>query len=173
MAKQNTQRTTSPKPETKTGGAAKKRPLPSGGYDVCLSASAERAYLRFVDLAEKAQRRGDLTNRHCTTLRMVDDALENVIPRDPFNRRYALSGALSNIFRIQKGRLRICWIGSSEYGRICILFISETLRKAGDVNDPYKLLTSLLMSGELDPWFEELGVRNPRGIRTTYPILTQ
>lgn len=143
-----------------------KESLPSlGPYEVDMSASAEAVYTDLYLRAKEAEEKGDPTNAVCTTFRMVEEAIERIIPRDPINRRYALSGYLSNIFRLQKGRLRICWIASSKVRRVCILFISETLRKEGDANDPYRVFTRLLMSGELDEYFAKLGVKKP--VRTT------
>src|SRR5580692_8794010 len=116
----------------------------SAAYEILLTKAAEAAYMNFYESAQKALVRGDVANAHCTTLRQIDDALQNIIPHDPFNPRYALAGDLKPIFRLRKGRLRICWIGSPDKRRVCILFISETLRKAGDVNDPYKILTKMV-----------------------------
>jgi hypothetical protein len=143
-----------------------KNPVPaSAAYDVRMSKAAEHAYTAYYDRAEAAKTRGDLASSHITSLNMIDEVIEKVIPRDPFNRRFALTGKLSNIFRMQKGRLRICWIGSSTRRRIYVLFISETLRKAGDVNDPYRLLTNMVLSGEFDALFQELGLKSPRSIK--------
>jgi hypothetical protein len=128
---------------------------------VYLSKAAETAYEGFYKRAAEAKKRGDPTNAHCTAMRMIDEAIDEIIPRDPFNKTYALKGVLSGIFRIQKGRLRICWIGSSRLRRVAIIFISETLRKAGDVSDPYRILTKALKSGEYNEEFEKLGLDSP------------
>lgn len=136
----------------------------SAAYEIRLSDAADRAYAALYEKAEQARARGESTSQHYTTLNMVDAVLEKVIPHDPFNRRYALSGKLSNMFRMQKGRLRIVWIGSSAKRIVYVLFISETLRKAGDVNDPYRLLTNMVLSGEFDALFEELGIRKPTSL---------
>lgn len=93
-------------------------------------------------------------------LKMVDGVLDR-IPHDPINKRYALSGPLANIFRMKKGRLRICWLASSQKREVTVLFISETLRKEGDVRDPYKVFTDLVMSGRFDEVFDRLGVKRP------------
>jgi hypothetical protein len=45
--------------------------------------------------------------------------------------------------------------------RICILFISETLRKDGDSNDPYEIFQGHLESGIFDKALQALGVRRP------------
>ena len=74
----------------------------------------------------------------------------NIIPHDPFAVRNALSGPLSNIFRVNKGRLRIYYAASSKNSKVVILFISQTLRKAGDTNDPYSIFTRLVMTGRFD-----------------------
>ena len=136
-------------------------PVSDKAYDVRLSATAEAAYENFYDLAEAAKLRGDLSNQHITTLRMIDEVLEKIIPRDPFNKKYALQGDLAKIFRYWKGRLRICWMGSSTRRRIYVIFISETLRKEGDVTDPYVLLGRLVKSGQFDSIFDELGMQRP------------
>jgi mRNA-degrading endonuclease RelE of RelBE toxin-antitoxin system len=90
---------------------------------------------------------------------MVREAVRHIIPNDPINRRHALRGDLSNIFRLRKGRLRICWIASSRIRRVCILFISESLRKEGDANDPYVIFQGLLDSGMFDTIIAKYGVR--------------
>ena len=134
-------------------------------YDIQLSEQAQAAYASYFEKAEAAEARDDLTNSHITALKMIDEVIEKIIPRDPFNRKYALTGKLRKIFRMQKGRLRITWVGSSQKMKIYVLFISETLRKAGDVNDPYRLLTNMVLSGEFDVLFEELGLKRPSAIR--------
>lgn len=135
--------------------------LSSGPYEVDMAKSAEIVYVDLYRRAKAAEAKGDPTNAICTKFRMVEEAIKKIIPLDPMNRRYALSGDLSNIFRLHKGRLRICWIASSTLRRSCVLFISETLRKQGDANDPYRVFTKMLRSGELDQYFARLGVKKP------------
>jgi mRNA-degrading endonuclease RelE of RelBE toxin-antitoxin system len=101
---------------------------------------------------------------------MVRDALKNFIPRNPIDRRYALAGDLSNIFRLQKGRMRITWIASSRQRKVCILFVSETLRKAGDTNDPYAIFARLVMSGQYNEFFQMLGVKPPTRVVSSPPM---
>ena len=134
----------------------------SGPYDVELVDSAEAVYKDLWRKAEKAKARNNPTNQHVTNLAAVDQAFE-AIAKDPIHIRYALSGKLSNIFRIKKGRTRICWIVSSRQRKVQILFISTTPRKAGDVKDPYELFTKLVMSGQYDEVFKQLGVSQPKG----------
>jgi hypothetical protein len=57
--------------------------------------------------------------------------------------------------------MRICWIASSEKRRVTILFISETARKDGDVNDPYEVFTRMVRSGQYNDFFTKLGVKLP------------
>jgi len=138
---------------------AKSPPTSSAPYDVDMTASAEAVYVDLYARAHEAEANGDPTNAICTKFRMVEEAIERIIPRDPLNKRHALRDDFANIFRLQKGRLRICWIASSKMRRVCILFISETQRKEGDANDPYRMFAKLLMSGELDEHFQRLGVK--------------
>ena len=137
-------------------------PLPEPPpYHIYFADSAKAVY---VDLAKKssdAELKGDPTNSCCTTFRMVREAIKCIIPQSPVDRKYALSGTLSNIFRIKKGRYRICWIASTQHRIIFILFISESLRKDGDISDPYRLFTKMVMTGEFDSMFDQLGIRKP------------
>ena len=133
----------------------------SAAYEVQLSKAAEAVYEGYYSRAAEARERGEATSAHYTALNMIDQAIDEIIPRDPFNKRYALEGNLSGIFRLKKGRMRICWIVSSNLKRAVVIFISETLRKAGDSADPYELIASMLMRGELTEEFEKLGLRPP------------
>jgi hypothetical protein len=144
----------------------------AAAYDIQMSQAAEDAYRGYFERAEAAKARGDTSSAHITALNMIDEVIEKIIPRDPFNRKYALTGNLSRVFRMQKGRLRICWLGSSVRRKIYVIFISETLRKAGDVNDPYRLLTNMVLSGEFDALFHELGLKRPSSVER-HPIRQQ
>jgi len=135
---------------------------PSPPYKVDMTATAEAVYKSLYHQAKAAEQRGNYTSAHITTFDMVRDAIKRTIPSDPLNRKYALRGQLSNIFRLKKGRMRICWIASSKMRRICLLFISETLRKEGDANDPYVILQNMIDSGTFDAIFTQFGVRMPK-----------
>ncbi len=139
---------------------ATSRPL--SAEDIDMTASAEAVYSDLARKAREAEKSGNYASAHCTTFNMVRDAITRVIANDPHNRKYALRGSLSNIFRVKKGRLRICWISSSKLNRVCILFIAETLRKEGDASDPYVIFQNLIDSGRFDRVFEQFGVRMPR-----------
>jgi hypothetical protein len=130
-------------------------------YDVELTAVAEQTYIRIYRDAQGCIREGDFGNSKVTLLKQVDEAIDKLIPHDPLNPQRALRGPLSNIFRVSKGRMRICYIASSQHRKIAILYISETPRKAGDINDPYSVFTRLVMSGKFDEIFTRLGVRRP------------
>ncbi len=131
-------------------------------YAIELTATAERAYRRIHEDAQRCLESGDSTNSKVTLFNMVEELLDKIIPHDPFAHGKGLSGALSSCFRVKKGRLRVCYTGSSKQRKIVILYISNTPRKAGDVHDPYAIFTQLVMSGEYDRIFERLGVRRPR-----------
>jgi mRNA-degrading endonuclease RelE of RelBE toxin-antitoxin system len=136
-------------------------PLSPQPYTVEMTASAEAVYADLYRKAKAAENSGHLESSHCTTFNMVSEAIKKIIPTDPLNKRYALRGKLSNIFRLRKGRLRICWIVSSQMRRICILFIAQTLRKEGDANDPYVIFQNLLESGLFDEVMQKLNVKMP------------
>lgn len=131
-------------------------PLP---YTVDMTATAERVYVELYRRCKAAENLGHSESAHCKIFHMVQEAVKRIIPHDPTNKSHALRGHLSNIFRLRKGRLRIVWIASSTMRRICILFISETLRKAGDPNDPYEVFQGQLESGFFDEALQKLGVR--------------
>jgi mRNA-degrading endonuclease RelE of RelBE toxin-antitoxin system len=149
-------KTTAPSPAVARPSAT---PKP---YDVDMTETAIAVYKELSRKAKEAELRGEYTSSHITNFDMVKDVIKRVIPGDPLNRKYGLRGALSNIFRIHKGRMRICWIASSKMQRVLILFISETLRKEGDASDPYAILQNMVDSGGLDSYFSELGVRMAR-----------
>lgn len=132
-------------------------------YTVEMTASAEAVYTDLYRKAKAAEASGHAGSSHATTFNMVREAIKTIIPNDPLNKRYALRGKLSNIFRLRKGRLRICWIASSRMRRICILFIAQTLRKEGDANDPYVIFQNLLESGRFDEVMQKLSVKMPHG----------
>jgi len=41
-----------------------------------------------------------------------------------------------------------CWAANSATRKVTTLFISETLRKEGDPQDPYNIFTKRVLSGE-------------------------
>lgn len=137
-------------------------PVSSEPYDVGFTESAAAIYTNLHSKMIEAELRGETCSSHHTTFRMIQEAVKVTIPRDPVNKKYGLSGPLSRYFRIKKGRFRICWAASSQRRKVCILFISETLRKEGDVNDPYNLFTKLVMSGKYDGILSDLGLQSPR-----------
>ena len=133
-----------------------------GKKKVELSATAEEVYRRIYREAAEKITAGDTSHPKVKLLRVVDDCLDNIIPQDPFNPKRALRGALTNMFRVKKGRLRICYTASSGGGiKIVVLYIAETPRKEGDKNDPYAIFTNMVMSGDFDHIFDRLGVRRP------------
>lgn len=130
-------------------------------YDVGLTETAASVYESLHQKMIDAEARGEHSSSHHTTFHMVQEAVKVTIPRDPINKRYGLSGPLSRFFRLKKGRLRICWAANSKTRKVVILFISETLRKEGDVNDPYNIFTKLVMSGKYDGVLSDLGLKSP------------
>ncbi len=136
------------------------QPNPPSPFAVDITASAEEVYRDLYRKCKAAENLGHSESVHCTTFRMIEEAVKKIIPRDPLNKTYALRGDLSNIFRLRKGRCRILWIASSTMRRICILFISETMRKDGDSNDPYEVFQRLFESGRFDEMLRQFGVRS-------------
>jgi mRNA-degrading endonuclease RelE of RelBE toxin-antitoxin system len=131
-------------------------PLPPVPYDVLISESAAPVYAGLYRKMKDAEAKGNTSSSHHTTFSMIENVIKNVIPRDPVNNKYGLSGPLSRFFRIKKGRHRICWAASSEKRKVIILFISETVRKEGGVNDPYNIFTKLVTSGKFDDLLNQL-----------------
>jgi mRNA-degrading endonuclease RelE of RelBE toxin-antitoxin system len=130
----------------------------AAGYTVELSDVAAKVYVRMYEDAQACIKRGDDGNFKVKQLRIVDDALDRLIPHDPFAPDRGLAGVLSGIYRIKKGRLRICYVGNPETRKISILYISDTPRKDGDSRDPYRILTRLVKSGRFDDILSSLDV---------------
>ncbi|MDA1315879.1 MAG: type II toxin-antitoxin system YhaV family toxin [Acidobacteria bacterium] len=133
----------------------------ASGYTVEFTATAEKIYNRAFEEARKCVTAGDPVNAKVKRFQILQEALDTILPHDPFSRKRALSGSLANIFRIKKGRIRICYIGASEQKRLIVLYISESPRKAGDSNDPYAILNRILRSGDCDAFFDDLGISKP------------
>ena len=150
-----------PKPRLAARREKSLAPPSQDPYRVDMTESAIAVYTQLHKKSEAALEKNDPTNAHCTAFKMVQHAIKELIPSIAIDKRYALEGPLSNIFRLKKGRLRICWIASSEHRRVLILFISETLRKDGDANDPYAIFSKMVMSGQYNEFFERLGVKIP------------
>jgi len=128
-------------------------------WEIQLAEPAEVVYRELLRLAHDAEGRGEPSSNHCTTLRMVDEVLDRLIPHNPIDRRNALVGNLSNIYRYSKGRIRIFWIASSQKRKVYVLYISDRPRKEGDAYDPYEVFGRMVLSGRFSAFFDELGVR--------------
>lgn len=133
----------------------------SPAYSVELTATAEATFRRMYNEAQECIYSGDGSNSKVTQFRMVEEIITKIIPHEPFSITRALSGKLSNFFRVKKGRIRVCYVGSSEHRKIVVLYISETPRKQGDINDPYAIFTKIVMSGKFDEAIASLGIKPP------------
>ena len=131
-------------------------------FEIVLSKYAEAAYLGFRDRSRKAQERGETSNYHITAFNMVRDAIR-IIQANPTDSKHSLAGDLSGISRLKKGRMRVCWVTALDSRTVCILYISETLRKEGDKNDPYAVFTKMVMSGEFKDVFGLIGIPTIEG----------
>jgi mRNA-degrading endonuclease RelE of RelBE toxin-antitoxin system len=140
-------------------------------YKIQMTDTARAVYSDLYKRCKDSEAIGDITSYNCSIFRMVREAIKTLIPHDPVHKRYALSGDLSNIFRLKKGRLRICWVASTEHRTIIILFISDTLRKEGDARDPYELFAKMVMTGAFNEVFGQIGVRVPT--RSIQPVMKQ
>lgn len=135
--------------------------MPSKPWRIELTEQAETVYRRMAEEAQACLDAGDGPNSKVTAFNMVDELIDKIIPHDPFAPERSLSGPLSGLFRVKKGRLRVCYAGSSQSRRIVILYISETLRKDGAITDPYVLFTRIVRSGQYDAILDILGLRRP------------
>jgi mRNA-degrading endonuclease RelE of RelBE toxin-antitoxin system len=133
----------------------------AAGFKIELSEVAEKVYKRLYEEARECLERKDETNSKVKQFRMVEEALDKIIPHDPFAPERSLSGALAGIYRVKKGRIRICYVGSSANKQITILYISDTPRKAGDARDPYRVFTRMIQSGKFEKFLDPPGVHKP------------
>lgn len=141
------------------GRADQKQSFPPLPYKVDLTETAASVYTDLRQKCKAAEDLGHPESSHCTKFRMVEEAIKKIIPNDPHSKAHALRGTLSNFFRLRKGRWRIVWIASSKMGRVLILYISETMRKEGDPDDPYEIFQQQYEAGEYDEMLEHFGVR--------------
>ena len=129
---------------------------PSTPYAVEFSDTAFQVYASLYRKMQEAESRGEHHSAHHTVFRMVEEVIKVFIPRNPLDKNYGLHGSLSQFFRVKKGRYRICWAASSKQRKVCILFISETLRKQGDASDPYNIFEKLVASGKFNSTLDQL-----------------
>ena len=128
---------------------------PPKPYRVTLTESASKVYLELEERNHEALKNDDPTNQHCTSFRMVDEAIRTLIPSDPANKKYALHAPLTDLYRISKGRTRIAWVVDTTHREILIVYISDTPRKEGDKNDPYVVLNAMAKAGYLKTMIED------------------
>ena len=133
-----------------------------GQYQIELSEQAERAYTKAYLDAEASIKAGRPTSARVKRFRGIEEAVKKIIPQDPFAVNRSLSGKLAGIYRVKKGRIRICYVGSSTTKKIGILYISDKPRKQGDKNDPYVLFSKMMRSGTFVDFLEELDVGRSR-----------
>jgi hypothetical protein len=96
-------------------------------------------------------------------------AVEALERQEPFVNQVLATHSLAMLG--SGAELRIYYAASSKERKIIILYISETLRKDGDVRDPYSIFTRLVLSGRFDEVFTKLGVRvPPRGANLRPPM---
>jgi len=131
----------------------------SDPYEIDMTASAEAVYKELYRNSKDAEKRSDYSSNHCTTFKMVREAIRETIPKNPFAKQHALRGEFANMFRLRKGHIRITWIASTRVRKICIMSISETSRKEGALHDPYVILSNLVAAGKFDELFKRYGVR--------------
>lgn len=68
---------------------------------------------------------------------------------------------LAGVCRDKYGRWRIFYLVSKERCSLVILALLEG-RKAGDKNDPYRVISRLIRRGQFDHQFEEIGIPKPK-----------
>lgn len=132
-------------------------------YAIEMTASAEAVYKEMAKKAGEAELRRDESDPHYRAFAAVRDAIQNTISRAPGDKRHALAGDISSLYRIKTGKISIGWLTSAEHRRIIILFISESSRRNGDIKDPYSFFAGMVMSGRINAVFEKLGIRGPSG----------
>ncbi len=130
----------------------------SGQLQIQLTATAETEYTHFCDEAESCISKGDDCNPKVKLFRTLDEALTKTIPSDPFNRKMALSGPLSSIFRFSLEDLRVCYLGQGQESRIIVLYICQA---SGEEDDSYATFAYMVMSGKFDAAFASLGLKPP------------
>lgn len=130
----------------------------SGQLQIQLTATAEATYSRCWSEAEECIANGDEHNPKVKFFRILKDALTVGIPSDPFNRKMALAGSLSNIFRFSRENLRICYLGHGKQRRIVVLCICQA---GAEESDSYATFAYMVMSGKFDAAFACLGLKPP------------
>lgn len=124
-----------------------------------------------VEALKRKDAAGYLSHPKTKLLRRILDLIETEIPRDPGAREYNLGNTLGSQYRHWRrakflGRFRLFFRYSSAHRSILYVWMNDenSLRKAGDRNDPYTLFVKGLRSGNPpDSWEDLMKKSTPLG----------
>jgi hypothetical protein len=135
--------------------SSSKPPVSFGPYRVILTATAQATYEQMFERSLAAEANNALTRNHVLEFRLVDDAIRRLIPANPGDKNYALADPLVGLFRMQRGRTRICWMIRPHNRLVLILFLADAPKSEADIDDPNKVLSHLVKAGYYKSDIEE------------------
>jgi mRNA-degrading endonuclease RelE of RelBE toxin-antitoxin system len=116
-------------------------------FKVYLTASAEAAYLALRRRASEAATRGESSDPAIATFVCVDTLLRHTLPKNPFQKDYSLHKPFSELYRFDRGRLRIAWLVNGEARTVTVAFISNTPCREANAAERGAILKILQQQG--------------------------
>ena len=90
------------------------------------------------------------------TFKVVQNAIDNILPLNPCNPNRALAGTLSFLYLLPLGRVSLSYVVNEAKPAVIVLTISRAVK-----NDAVRdWLTTGIESGELGPVLESLGIHS-------------
>lgn len=130
-------------------------PVSPNPYRVILTATSQAAYEAMYALSVSESASAATKNAHAE-FRLIEDAVQRLIPANPADKRYALGEPLAGAFRMQRGHTRICWISNQRGRLVVILSIVKAPKSEADVKDADEILSRLVKAGfyknDIEEW---------------------
>jgi hypothetical protein len=141
-------------------------------YTVELSSSAEKTYIAIRKSANNRIEVGDSSNPKVTILQTVDELIDKVISRSPFEVGKGLCHPLINVYWIAREGLHIFYAASAKSQTIVILSIWDTPKNETRLRDADAIFKQMVRSGQLDHLLVQFGLRVvSSGVRVQPPAV--
>lgn len=132
-------------------------------YCVELTKTAEKTYTKLYNEAQAFIKSGKADSPKVSLFAGVEQALDEIIPDNPYRCGWCLAGCLSRIFVCNVGSIRIYYLVGEESGIVLIIRIGQ--KCATDLS----WLRDAVQSGRFDAVVESLGLDIGRVIDAVNP----
>lgn len=115
-------------------------------YNVEVSTRAAETYERIYESAQ--DHKGDASHPSVALLRTLNELIDLVISRNPFDRR-RLIGPLSRVYWVSRGRLRVFFTSSPKLRTVVIVRISTRPRSLSSDRHADAILQQMILSRKI------------------------